>query len=198
MSHRSPLPCWGLEGGSHAQSKTQAPSDLLASLSGSQGRPDLQPCCCKSPWGYQVSWHCVLSLCSCQSLQEAPDLPFSLSLPFPWGLAHVLSSTFLLSYPNSWNFSSIRNASCFMSKIHYMLSLLFSFTFLVKWKSSSSLKILCLRLGPRCGHLPCSSFPLSDYFHSVSKNTQLWISHYLPPTFSLIDNFNIGLIFTLS
>lgn len=79
QTYRSPLPCWGLEGGSRAQSKTQAPRDLLASISGSQRRPDSEPSHCKSPWSYQVSWHCVLSLCSCQSLQEAPDLPFYIS-----------------------------------------------------------------------------------------------------------------------
>lgn len=37
QTYRSPLPCWGLEGGSRAQSKTQAPPDRLAAISGSKG-----------------------------------------------------------------------------------------------------------------------------------------------------------------
>lgn len=126
-----------------AQSKTQAPPDLLASISGShETRLHRLPIvnhleAIRSPgWQYFPLFMSVparspqisvlyLNLCSYEALLMSCPAPFFHLIPTPETL------------------SSIRNASCFMSKIHGMLSLLFPLPFLVKWKSSSSLKILC-------------------------------------------------------
>ena len=126
QTYRSPLPCWGLEGGSRAQSKTQAPPDRLAAISGSKGDQTPQPSRCKSPWGYGshgIVYFPSLRVSPCKKPQISLFLSHSsfhealrMSCPAPFSHLIPAPETFPPSemHRASWAKSIVCSLHCFL------------------------------------------------------------------------------------